>query len=51
MSNDDGRLAGQHVLDTMTGLRTPTLMDAVRNMSSSEEKWANAIRYVKNAMS
>lgn len=43
--------AGMDILETMTGLRTATLMDAVRKMSSSDEKCANAIRYVKKAMS
>lgn len=34
-------------LDTTTGLRAPGPNFAVRKMSNSEPKWANAKKYVK----
>ena len=38
-------------LDTITGLRAPGPNDAVRKMSNSEPKWANAKKYVKSVRS
>jgi hypothetical protein len=39
------------LLETMTGLITPGFRVAVRNMSSSDAKWPNAMRYVNKVMS